>query len=171
MPSRMLTIAAVVALLPSRAEAQDRPQTRDGFWFNGGAGFGSLGCRTCDVRRSAVALALGVGGTLNQKVLLGASIDAWASDGTVAALLARLRFYPSGTSGFFLTGGLGLGKWQADATDFNPSDAGTAELIGLGYDVRVSPNLSVTPFWNWFAIQTTNNDHNVAQLGLSLTVH
>ncbi|MGH7520633.1 MAG: hypothetical protein ACREMI_05100 [Gemmatimonadales bacterium] len=119
-----------------------------------------------------MTLALGAGGALSQKVLLGASIDVWAkSEGTVAALLARFRFYPSVTSGFFLTGGLGLGRWQADGTDANSSDTGTSELIGLGYDVRVSPNVSLTPFWNWFAAQTTNQDHNVAQLGLSVTVH
>jgi hypothetical protein len=172
MSVRTLIIASVIALLPSLGDAQNQAQTRDGFWFNGGAGFGSLGCRDCDGRRSAVTLALGAGGTLSQKVLLGASIDAWTkSEGTVAALLARLRFYPSITRGLFLTGGLGLGRRQADATDFTRSDTGTAELIGLGYDLRLSPNLSLTPFWNWFATQTTNDDHNVAQLGLSLTVH
>ena len=171
MSVRTLMIASVIALLPSLADAQDRAQTRQGFWFNAGAGFGSLGCRGCDDRQSAVTLALGAGGTLSQKVLLGASIDGWTtSQRTVAALLARLRFYPSVTSGFFLTGGLGLGRWQADGTDANSSDTGTSELIGLGYDVPLGPDLSLTPFWNWFAIQTTNDDHNVMQLGLSLTV-
>ena len=169
---RTLIIASIIAQLPSFADAQDRALTREGFWFNSGAGFGSLGCRSCDSRRSAVTLAVGAGGTLSQKVLLGASLDVWTnSEATLGVLLARLRFYPSVTSGLFLTGGLGLGRWQADATDASESDTGTSELIGLGYDVRLSPNVSLTPFWNWFAMQTTNQDRNVGQLGLSLTVH
>lgn len=168
---RVSILLLALGLQATTAVAQGRQQTRDGFWFNGGAGFGSRDCRDCD-RQSGVTVAIGAGGTLSRNVLVGASIDAWTqSGGTVAVLLARLRFYPSVTSGFFLTGGLGLGRWRAEGTDANSSDTGTGELIGLGYDIRVSPNLSLTPFWNWFAMQTTNQDHNVGQLGLSLTVH
>lgn len=180
MSVRVLAIApmVVLALLQSvPANAQGRPQTRDGFWFNGGLGFGSAGCDGCSGRESALTIALGAGGTLSPKVLLGASIDGWSkSEGgatiTIATLLARLRFYPSATGGFFLTAGLGLGSVRAELTGFgSDTETGTGALLGLGYDLRVGNTVSLTPFWNGFATHTSNTDFNVGQLGLSVTVH
>ena len=34
----------LAAAVPQAASAQGHPQTRQGFWFNGGLGYGSLGC-------------------------------------------------------------------------------------------------------------------------------
>ncbi len=180
MSVRVLAIAPMVALAllqSAPATAQGRSQTREGFWFNGGLGFGSAGCDGCSGRESALTVALGAGGTLSPKVLLGASIDGWSkSEGgatiTVATLLARLRFYPSATGGFFLTAGLGLGSVRAELTGFgSDTETGTGALLGLGYDIRVGNTVSLTPFWNGFATHTSNTDFNVGQLGLSVTVH
>jgi hypothetical protein len=177
---RVLAVASIVALTmleSAPAAAQGRPQTRDGFWFNGGLGLGTAGCDGCDGRQSSATLALGAGGTLSSKVLLGASIDGWSkSEGgatiTIVTFLARMRFYPSATGGFFLTAGLGLGSVDAELTGFGgASETGTGALIGLGYDIRVGNTVSLTPFWNGFATHTSNTDFNVGQLGLSVTVH
>ena len=51
------------------------------------------------------------------------------------------------------------------------SETGAGALLGLGYDIRVGWNVSLTPFWNGFATTTSNSDANVGQLGLSLTLH
>ena len=43
--------------------------------------------------------------------------------------------------------------------------------FGLGWDIRVGRNVSLTPFYNGFAVQTANADGNVAQIGLGVTIH
>ena len=59
-----------------------------------------------------------------------------------------------------------------DAGDFgSASETGPGLMLGLGYDIRVGSSLSLTPFWNGFAVRTSNSDANVGRLGLSLTVH
>jgi hypothetical protein len=49
--------------------------------------------------------------------------------------------------------------------------APTPPLVGLGYDIRVGQNVSLTPYWNGFAMSSSNTDANVGQLGLGVTVH
>ena len=176
MSMRAFILASIIGLFPSLAGAQSPARTRDGFWFSGGVGFGSIGCDGCNTRRNSLTLAVGAGGTVSRKVLFGASLDAatrsrLGASLTVATVLARLRFYPSLTNGFFLTAGLGLGKVSADATDGIRSNTGTAALIGLGYDVRVGANASLTPFWNAFSTGALGTNYNVGHLGLGLTIH
>src|SRR5258705_5518637 len=48
--------------------AQKHAQTRKGFWFNGGLGYGSLGCDGCGGRTGSVSGTLALGGTLSPKV-------------------------------------------------------------------------------------------------------
>ena len=91
---------------------------------------------------------------------------------TVGTLDARIHFYPMVTSGFFLTGGLGLGSVYASIDGFgSETEWGLGGVLGLGYDFRVGRNLSLTPFWNGYAVQSGDVDANVGQLGLSVTVH
>ncbi len=91
---------------------------------------------------------------------------------TVGTVVALIRFYPSATGGFFLLGGLGLGTIHAEADGFgSDSETGGGALLGLGYDIRIGRNTSLTPFWNGFAARTSNADANVGQLGLSITLH
>lgn len=171
-----LVCAAMLGLAlanPHIAPAQ-RPHTRQGFWFNIGLGYGSLGCQDCGSREGAPTGSLALGGTLSQKVVIGAGTTGWTrveggGDGlTVGTLTALIRFYPSATGGFFILGGLGVGMIGADITDF---ETGVGALVGLGYDVRVGNNVSITPFWNGFAVNTTNADANVGQLGIGVTLH
>jgi hypothetical protein len=175
MARRLLVIALVALLVPSLLTAQ-RPQTRQGFWFNGGLGWGSAGCDGCGGREEAPTMVLAVGGTLNQKFLLGASIDGWSkSEGgttlTIVTLLARLRWYPSARGGFFVTGGLGIGTVDAESGGLSGNENGTGALLGIGYDIRIGRMTSLTPFWNGFATHTSSADFNVGQIGLSITTH
>ena len=172
-----LFAAFVLLSLPGSISAQSRPHTREGFWFNVGLGYGSLGCDDCDGRTGGLSGGLSLGGTLSQKLYLGVGTTGWYKSEfgttlTVGTLDARLRFYPSETGGFFLTGGLGVGSISADVSGLGSgSETGVGIVLGLGFDIRVGNNLSVTPFWNGFAVKTSNGDANVGQIGLSLTVH
>jgi outer membrane protein with beta-barrel domain len=150
---------------------------RRGFWFSGGLGYGSLGCEDCTDREDGLSGGIALGGSLSQKVLLGVGTNGWSkSEGdvtlTVGTMAALIRFYPSATGGFFLLGGLGLGTIHAKVDGFgSDSETGVGAVVGLGYDIRVGSNVSLTPFWNGFATETSNADANVGQLGLSVTLH
>jgi hypothetical protein len=165
---------AVLTAVPASAQ---HPQVRQGFWFSGGLGYGSLGCDNCDGRIGGLSGGLSLGGTLSDHWLLGVGTTGWyKSEGgtalTVGTLDARVRFYTSATGGFFLTGGLGLGSIGASVDGYgSDSELGEGAMLGLGYDFRVGTNVSLTPFWNGFAVRTENADANVGQLGLSVTFH
>ena len=152
-------------------------QERHGFWFNGGLGYGSLGCDDCGSREGGLSGGLSLGGTLSPKFLLGVGTTGWtkSEDGatlTSGTVDARVRFYPSRTGGFFLTGGLGLGTIHVSADGFgSDTQTGVGAMLGLGYDIRVGTGLSLTPFWNGFAVRNNRSDVNVGQIGLSFTVH
>jgi hypothetical protein len=157
--------------------ARENQHARRGFWFSGGLGYGSLGCEDCGGREGGLSGGIQLGGSVSQKVLLGGGTTGWTkSEGgvtlTVGTAVALIRFYPSATGGFFLLGGLGVGTIHAEFDGFgSDSETGGGALIGLGYDIRVGPNVSMTPFWNGFAARTSNADANVGQLGLSVTLH
>ena len=174
---RSATLAALIlAGGVATAQAQES-QPRQGFWFNGGFGYGSLGCDNCDGREGGMSGGLSFGGTLSQKLLLAVGTTGWArsEDGaslTVGTLDARLRFYPSEAGRFFLTGGLGFGSMRAALEGFgSETEIGVGAVLGLGYDFKVGDNMSLTPFWNGFAVRTSDADSNVGQLGVSLTMH
>jgi hypothetical protein len=169
----MLFVGVWLLIAPMPGAAQER----HGFWFNGGLGYGSLGCEDCGSREGGLSGGLSLGGTLSPKLLLGVGTTGWYKDVggaslTVGTLDARLRWYPSRTGGFFLTTGLGVGSIRASADGFgSASETGVGFMLGLGYDIRVGSGVSLTPFWNGFAVRTDNSDANVGQLGLSLTLH
>jgi hypothetical protein len=170
----LLGLACALATLPVAAQ---RPQVRQNFWFNFGLGYGSLGCDDCDERTGSATGILALGGTLSQKVLLGGGIAAWSKDedggkldvGTVAAII---RFYPSATGGFFLTGGLGVGTIRIEIDNVgSDTEQGFGVLLGLGYDIRVGRSVSITPFLNGFGVRSDDVDANVGQIGVGITVH
>jgi hypothetical protein len=168
------TLALSLAATPASAQ---NSHPRRGFWLNLGLGAGWLGCDDCSGRESGFSPGGSLGGSISQKVILGVGATSWTKsvDGTTlrtGTLDARIRFYPSATGGFFLTGGFGLGTISASLAGFgSKDDLGAGVLIGLGYDIRIGRNLSLTPYWNGFAVRSPDADTNVAQLGLGITVH
>jgi hypothetical protein len=154
-----------------------RPHTREGVWFSGGFGVASLGCEDCDERETSAGIDLAVGGTLSPRFLVGAGISGWSKeeDGltlTVATLEARVRFYPNEASGFFLTGGIGLGSIRAEIDGLgDDSESGAGLTLGLGWDVRVGRNVSITPYWTGTAVNAGDADANFGQLGVAVTIH
>ena len=174
---RMVQLVAVVAsvAVATAAQAQKAP-IRQGFWFSGGLGAGSLGTQNGTSRETGLTGDVSLGGTLSPRWLLGVGSSAWSKSEqggrlTVATLDARVRFYPSATGGFFLTGGIGAGQIRASVGGISATDNGAGAIFGLGYDYRVARNASITPYWNGFAMKSSNNDANVGQIGLAITLH
>jgi hypothetical protein len=171
--------SATPAPAPAGEKSAQQKNRRSGFWFNGGFGYGSFGCQGCDGRVGSLSGGIALGGSVSQKVLLGAATTGWAKseNGTeldVGTLVAVIRFYPSATGAFFLLGGLGVGSIHGESSEFgigSQTETGFGALLGLGYDIRVGSNVSLTPFWNGFAVNTDTDDANVGQIGLGLTIH
>ena len=147
-------------------------QTRKGFWFNVGLGAGSLGCDNCTGRANGLSGGLSLGGRINDKWLVGVGTTGWTKSAggetlTMGTLDARFRFYPVRTSGFFLTGGVGAGS----ISFAGESEFGAGAVVGVGWDIRIARNISLTPFYNGFAMRSSLADANVSQLGIGITVH
>jgi hypothetical protein len=172
---KFLAALAFVAA-PLLAHAQNA-QVRDGFWFSGGLGYGSFGCQDCGSRTGGMSGGLSLGGTISPRFLVGVGSDAWTKSEqgatlTVGTLDARVRFYPSATGGFFVTGGLGIGTIKGSVAGFgSATENGIGTLVGIGYDYRIAKNTSITPYWNGFAMKSSNSDANVGQMGIAITLH
>ena len=82
----VLTVGVLMLALPSAADAQ-MPQARDGFWFNAGLGYGSLGCENCEGREGGLSGGLSLGTTLSSKLLIGVGTTAWTKEEDGARLL------------------------------------------------------------------------------------
>jgi hypothetical protein len=153
------------------------PQAREGLWFNAGLGLGSLSCNGCDATLSGLSGGLSLGGRINDRLLVGVGTTGYyksenGSALSVGTLDARLRFYPVLTSGFFLTGGVGLGTITAGVVGFGTqTESGVGVVLGLGWDIPIRSNLSLTPFWNGVGVRTSDANASIGQLGLGITLH
>ena len=175
-----LSLLLALALYPPAAAVAQRPQTRQGFWISGGPAFGSLdlACSGCETEReSGLTLLLAMGGTAGAGLLLGAEFEGWGKeiegvDLTVGHLSGVVYWYPRPASGLFVKGGVGLAVYSVDAGPLgDEEESGLGLHGGLGYDLRVGRNLSLTPsagvFWGNF----DGGDANVLHIGLAVTGH
>ena len=65
----LLVAVCMISSLSVAADAQaQNAQTRQGFWFSGGLGYGSLGCAEgCDQREGSVSADISLGGMARRK--------------------------------------------------------------------------------------------------------
>lgn len=185
-----------LALFSETALAADRPQTRKGFWVGLGVGYGSadVSCDDCESgdREGSGAGFLKLGGTLNERVLLGGEVNLWTKEqeGLTVNLYnvsATVTFYPKPSGGFFIKGGAGLSFVDTELREGNTVisvdlGSGFGALAGAGYDIRVARNISLTPAFNFyygrpgnlkFGSETiaTNWKQNVFDVSLGITFH
>jgi len=156
--------AAAILLLGGTAAAQQIPRglvevpesDRRGFW--GALGVGAGG-EAYDLRDGAgysgelyrPTVSLRLGGTPSQYVRLGGEILGWIDDQgarteSISSFLFITQFYPAPTTGFYLKGGLGLGRHEVDFDNsFGVGDTGFAGLLGAGWEVRVGRRIYLNP--------------------------
>jgi len=87
-------------------------------------------------------------------------------------------FYPAPANGFFLRGGLGFADYKEEGSS---GSTGFGFSLGMGYDVRVGTNFSLTPVANfsWGSVGDVQSGpgtvpgakENVFQIGLGFTWH
>ena len=162
-------------VLGTRVSAQDKPvQQHRGLW--GGFGLGG-GVNLTDLGGDSLGGGGGslwgfsgyarIGGTLNQRVLLGAESSGWfGSSGGIdysrGNLSGIILFYPSPSGGFFLKGGIGFayvmtgiyssttvgGVYYQNST--SQSQGGFGATAGLGYDLKLGRNIYLVPEVGWY---------------------
>jgi hypothetical protein len=187
---RATGICALLALaLATTANAQ-HAQTREGFWISAGLGVGSLGFggdATNDDRQSGLSGNLSLGATLSPHFLLGAETIGWtngeAGVTTKAGVFSAVGyFYPMVTSGLYIKGGVGVLAVSDNAPTLQGKAAGVAAQLGMGYDIRVGRNVSLSPYANYIASSGAelkldgsatggNINPNMFQVGLGVTMH
>jgi hypothetical protein len=178
----LTALAAALALAPAPAMAQ-QAQTREGFFFRAGLGYGSmgLGCDRCNDldRQGGLSGYLTLGGAMSSNVLLGVELDGWytAADGAhreFSTLSAAVWLYPMAARGLFLKGGVGastiFGDYNALDQDI-AAEVGLGLVVGAGYDVRIGGNTSLTPHLSYFRGSFDGGDANVFQAGLGIAFH
>lgn len=150
-------------LLSSPLAWAGHPQERQGFWIGFGGGYGSAKGRCDDCgdgnREGSGTAFLKLGGTLSDRVLLGVETNGWVKSQdnvtlTLGSVTGTITLYPKASSGFFLKGGAGASYISTDVREgsvtTSVSKTGWGVLAGLGYDVRVGRNISITPGVNYF---------------------
>ena len=168
---RATGLAALLTVLLASTSFAQQAQTRQGFWIGGGLGYGSLGCEGCD-RVGAPSGYLKLGGTLRQNILLGVETNGWTKSElgnrlTMGNVSGAVYWYPMVTNGLFVKAGAGYSVLDNTFA----STSGFGMLGGVGYDVRVARNMSVTPVANWFRGSFEGGSANVLQIGLGVTSH
>ena len=167
---RAIGFSAFFAILLASSASAQQAQTRQGFWIGGGLGYGSLGCDGCD-RVGAPSGYFKLGGTLRQNILLGVETNGWTKSElgnrlTMGNVSGAVYWYPM-TNGMFVKAGAGYSVLDSGIA----STSGFGLLGGVGYDVRVGRNLSITPVANWFRGSFDGGSANVLQIGMGVTSH
>jgi hypothetical protein len=177
---RAIGLSAFLAVLLAGSASAQQAQTRQGFWIGGGMGYGSMGlsCTGCaDVGRTGGLSGYAkLGGTLRPNILLGVEMNGWTKNEGVATiamgnLSGAMYWYPMATQGLFIKGGAGYSVLGVDDGFSNANDSGFGLLGGVGYDIRVGRNLSITPVANYFRGGFDGGSANVLQLGMGVTSH
>jgi len=174
--SRCLAAAAVLLVLGTSVASAQKPQTRKGFWIGFGFGWGSYTCTDCD-NTSSYTGHIKLGGTLSQKVLLGAEIDGWSKSESGETLTAgdvtfNAYFYPQPAGGLFLNGGVGLSRVEISGGGASAGETGPGFTLGAGYDLRVGTNVSVVPSLQWvYGHPTDGFSQSFYHFSLGVTFH
>lgn len=189
--SRVLLASLAAA---ATLQAQGHPQTRKGFTisFGFGAGSAEFSCDGCSSdRQTSGSSYLRIGGAVRPDIILAGQVDAWTKRQNGATLTVGtvdfiVQWYPAVAGGVFVSGGVGVGSIntsvETGAGTLSNSKSGIGYNAGLGYDIRLKRNFSVTPFATYFATSAGNSgslyggggtkiDAKVFHFGIGFTWH
>jgi hypothetical protein len=129
---------------------------RQGFWVGAGlgTGAGSMHCGICEhEREQGTSAYLRAGTTVNRKLLLGVQGSGWQRTGDagkrrLVSLTGGAWWYPNERHGYYLHWGAGISRWRASQEQDAVTSQAVALTLGVGYEVRVNPRLSIVPYLN-----------------------
>jgi hypothetical protein len=160
-PLTLVTLLSAPCILsaqqppPGLVEVRDQGNRR-GFWLGLGLGAGG---ESFDLRDGAgysnafykPTVSLRAGGTVGQNLRLGGEVLSWIHERahaveSLSSLLFVAQLYPIKAAGFYLKGGLGVGRNAVDFDDgFDVGDTGLAGLLGAGYELRLGRHFHLNP--------------------------
>lgn len=167
--SALMALALGAVALPAAAQditpATDGPP-RQGFYIGLGLAGASVSadCNACADADAAGMFGshLKLGGTLSRSVRLGADLfGVTTNDGlfadlagatgdvteTAGHLMLAVTVYPTSTGNFWFQAGLGSVVYLADVKDDQQyTGRGFGGMLGVGWDLRVGKNGSITPY-------------------------
>ena len=151
---RAAAAATALLLITSTAHAQQTHEHR-GFWIGFGLGGGiNLGDGLDGESLAGGSGYLRLGGTPNQRVLLGFEGIGWSREQS-GSMLGRgngsfvVLFYPTMDGGLFVKGGVGGASVSRVSVEGNTTttttENGFGATLGAGWDVRIGRNLYLAP--------------------------
>jgi hypothetical protein len=169
-------------------------QTRKGFWFGAGGGYGNAAASTDSLsgerKNSAVGYLQG-GYTPNEHLLVGGEFGFWSKKYPyptagdylrvgMYSLTGTATYYPDRTGGLFVKGGAGIafnhGQVNASWLRTASLQYGLGLIGGAGYDIAAGP-VAITPAFNWWYGQINggeglfaNHKQNVMTLTVGITI-
>ena len=185
---RTIKIALVLAFAGAAPLAA---QAHDGFTISFGLGGGSAGVscgsNCTSNRETSPAGYLRIGAAVRPNLVIAGEMNGWSKSEnggtfTIGTVNAVAQYYPVANNGLYLLGGMGYGTMQAKY-DFgggvtaSDNANGFGYQVGAGYDWRLMPSFSLTPYVGYFATaggkfsDGTKADGNVFQFGLGFTWH
>ena len=156
--TRNTVVTASLVVLATTSLAAQRPQTRQGFWIAFGLGYGQTvlsGSGLSGDAEGSYTSHIRLGGTLSRHVLLAGDVTAWGKEEggvmtTVGNTSAIVQYYPKAESGLFLKGGAGFSAILIDVSGgVEPSGSTFGLSAGVGYDIRLARNFSLTPIFDF----------------------
>jgi hypothetical protein len=194
---QLSTILITTAVLAVGASAS--AQTRHGFFFGGGIGYGSGDASTEETREDlsqiggldsgregGLTMNLRVGKTLSSRLAVGAELNGYFRSEDLADIslfnaTAAFYLYPS-DAGLFVKGGLGLARANFSFEGDDLSGLGFGAMVGVGYDFPIGDSLAVTPqatYWFGSPGDMSVDDidilhgfrHNVIEVGVGVTLY
>jgi hypothetical protein len=153
----MISPALARAQEPPEGLVEVRESGRRGFWLGLGLGAGgeSFDLGTSDGYsnfRYKPTVSFRLGGTVSQHLRLGGEVLSWVDDvvgpavESLSSALFIAQLYPFASSGFYVKGGLGIGRNAVEFDDgFDQGDTGFAGLIGAGYELRLGHRFYLNP--------------------------
>jgi hypothetical protein len=202
-------VSASSAFAQSRAQLREGPTGSVGF----GLGSGAVTCADLcgGERQRAPSGYLRFGAAVTPHLVLAGELNAWSrkrtesfinsfvdpetnqlitKDGRVAArstvmtLNAVAQWYPQSSGGFFVLGGLGIGRFDARAESktipllYSAHTTALGYEVGAGYDIPLRTGLSLTPYATYFAAapgeisgDSERVGANALQVGVGLTFY
>jgi hypothetical protein len=165
-------LITAMAALGSEASAQRGPAGA-GFWFGADGGYGRLAlpnCASCEPAGVSFG-SIRLGGRLSSRTLVGGELGIAGASSELpqtAVLMGTVSLYPLAASDAHVR--LGLGFLGRDAYGNVDGMVMIALMAGAGYDVRVSPGISVVPSVSWI-VGPGGYSTNVLRAGVGITFH
>lgn len=160
-PAAIAIAIVAAAAMPGPLLAQEPPPRR-GLWIALGFGGGQV-LRWSDqesaTRKTTVTVSLRGGIVVVPALRLGLEANGWGLESgniddpakgvTVNETMLIAQVYPWPARNLYVKGGFGRGEFHTMHADDRGSSAWGATVVGVGYDLRVAPNVFLTLAADW----------------------